>query len=856
MRRALRRLGRAGVRLLLAAHLLARVAHATDEGDLASLDLTHGDGVAAVQGEWRFADARIIDVAHRAPDADGQPTGAKRRTQSLEPRAGAAGFDDARLQPIAPESLAQRRGNGRLSFGWYVLRFVVPEQIAGVSVAGRTLLFETTVDDYAEIWVDGALPRALGQRGGSVVAGWNAPNRVVLRREARPGDAVRVAVFAGNGPLSDPPANFLWMRSARLLLREPEARGPIAIPPREVNVEVRRESDGLDAVVPANPKLHEIAEGFRFTEGPVWSGEENALLFSDPNENRIWRWSAEQGLSVFRERSGHDEAHPAGLAQPGSNGLALDPSGRLTICEHGRRRVVRLERDGGVTVLAERFEGARLDSPNDLVWRSDGTLFFSDPPFGLPMQHDDPRRETPFAGVYAWRDGVLRLLVRDLAGPNGIALSPDERVLYVGNWDPARKVVMRFDLDARGAVSNGRVFADLGREPGEDAIDGIEVDADGRVYVSGPGAIWIFAPDGERLGAIVTPKHVHNMAFGDADGRTLYLAARSSLYRLRLNVAGAQRAPAPPGSIVRGDPALDAIVPPGTRFERVASGFGWTEGPLWDARAGELLFSDVQGNAIRAWRSDGSVRRVVERSGWTGEGAFAGREPGSNGLAFDREGRLVAAQHGDRRVVRFERDGTRTPILERVDGRRLSSPNDLLVDARGALWLTDPPFGLPRGAGDPAREIARTQVLRRDADGRVHVITDRFPFANGLALAPDARTLFVSSADPVHPAWWEIPIAAGGSAGEPRLFADGAALRRFGPGSADGMKLGPGGALFAAGPGGVHVFSRDGRWLGALLTRTATSNVALGEDGRTLFVTASDAIWRARLAPEDAIARQ
>jgi gluconolactonase len=262
------------------------------------------------------------------------------------------------------------------------------------------------------------------------------------------------------------------------------------------------------------------------------------LLFSDPNQNTIYRLSKDGQVSVFRSKSGYAGLDVGEYGQPGSNGLTLDREGRLTINEHGNRRVTRLEKNGVLTVLADRYQGRRLNSPNDLVYRSDGALFFTDPPFGLPKFHDDPRRELPFSGVFRLLDGELALVASDLTGPNGLAFSPDERHLYVGNWDPKRKVVMRYDVAPDGTLSNPSVFVDLTAEPGEDAIDGVKVDRAGNVYISGPGGLWIMAPDGKHLGTIVGPEHPHNFAWGDDDGRTLYLCARTSVYRIRLGVEG------------------------------------------------------------------------------------------------------------------------------------------------------------------------------------------------------------------------------------------------------------------------------------------------------------------------------
>ena len=506
----------------------------------AVVDLMTADGARQAGAQWRHADVELVPALHRAPDADGQPNGAPVKTWDYAPHAGAASFDDSSWAVLDPAKTNARLGNGRLSFHWYRIAVTVPAKLGNFDPSGAALYFDTTLDDYAEVWVDGAIARSLGQVGGSVIAGWNARNHVLLTRRATPGQKIQIAVFAANGPLSDPPANFIWMREAKLVFEQPGLSAPVAVTPSEVNVEIERLDPALDAIVPSNPKLIEVADGFQFTEGPVWLRDRGVLLFSDPNANRIYRYDprGDGALGVFREQSGYDGADIAEYRQPGSNGISVDPQGRITNDEHGRRRVVRLEKDGTLAVLADRYEGKRLNSPNDLVYRSDGALFFTDPFFGLPKFRDDPRRELDFAGVYVWKDGTLRLLTREFSGPNGIALSPDEKTLYVGNWDDQRKVVMRYDLAPDGSIANGRVFADLTPIPGEDAIDGVKVDQQGNVYVSGPGGSHVYAPTGTRLGTIRTPQHAHDFAWGDDDGRTLYLAARSKLYRIRLGVAG------------------------------------------------------------------------------------------------------------------------------------------------------------------------------------------------------------------------------------------------------------------------------------------------------------------------------
>jgi gluconolactonase len=499
----------------------------------AIVNLATDEGAALVGGQWRYRDARIIEVEHRSPGPDLRPSGPPNRTYDISPHAGAADFDDTAWESIAPKGLEDRRSTGRLSFGWYRINVTIPEKVGALSTAGSTVVFEIVVDDYAEVWVDGSLPIALGQTGAQFIKGFNAPNRVVLTRDARPGQRIQLAVFGANGPLSNPPGNYVWVRSATLDFYKPGRIGRQA----EVKADVRRVDPALDAIIPAGLSIEKLAGGFIFTEGPVWVPD-GYLLFSDPNANTIYRWTPDGQVSVFRTKSGYAGVDVAEYGQPGSNGITLDSEGRITINEHGNRRVVRIEKNGVVTVLADRYQGKRLNSPNDLVYRSDGTLFFTDPPFGLPKAFDDSRKELLFSGVYSLKDGRLTLAATDLTGPNGLALSPDERYLYVANWDPKKKVVMRYRAHPDGTLTHGEVFFDMTNAPGEDALDGIKVDVRGNLYVSGPGGLWILSPEGKHLGTIVGPEHPHNLAWGDADGRTLYLTAQTGLYRIRLNIPG------------------------------------------------------------------------------------------------------------------------------------------------------------------------------------------------------------------------------------------------------------------------------------------------------------------------------
>jgi gluconolactonase len=505
----------------------------------AVVDLATPDGAALVSGQWRYSDAKLVETDFPLPGPDRKPTGPSARTYDVSPHAGAADFDDSRWPVLDPATLAERRGGGKVCFSWYRFNVTIPPRIGGFDTAGSTVVFEIVVDDYAEVWVDGTLPRDLGQQGGSIVAGFNVPNRLVVGRGVLPGQKIQLAVFGMNGPISDAPANYIWIRSARLEFYEP----PYAITPQKVETKVVKADPALDAIVPPGASIERLAEGFVFTEGPIWLSE-GALLFSDPNANTIYKWTPDNQVSVFRAESGYAGADISQYRQPGSNGLTLDAEGRLVINEHGNRRVTRLEPDGTLTVLADRSEGRRLNSPNDLVYRSDGALYFTDPPFGLPKVYDDPNKELPYSGVFCLIDGTLKLVSTDLKGPNGIALSPREDVLYVANWDEARKVVLRYDVHPDGTLSGGAVFADLTvAAPGEEALDGLKVDLHGNVYVSAPGGVWIYSAAGKYLGTISGPERPANFAWGDLDGRTLYLAAHTGLYRIRLLVPGVRPRP-------------------------------------------------------------------------------------------------------------------------------------------------------------------------------------------------------------------------------------------------------------------------------------------------------------------------
>ena len=290
----------------------------------------------------------------------------------------------------------------------------------------------------------------------------------------------------------------------------------------------------LDRLIASDAVVEKIADGLSWAEGPLWDASTGSLLFSDVPRNAIYRWRPGEGVTLAIPRSGYTGEAPFTGPEPGSNGLTFDRDGRLVLCQHGNRRIVRREPDGRFTVLADRFEGRRLNSPNDLVHHPNGDLYFTDPIFGLPRGFDDPERDLDFQGVFrVGSDGWVQAVVRDLPAPNGLAFSPDGRTLYVANSERSRPVWMAYDVGSDGAVSGGRQFAEASAwiQPNENVPDGMKVDRDGNVFATGPGGVHVFAPDGTRLGRIVVGVPLGNVAWG-ADG-TLFIAANHWLVRVR-----------------------------------------------------------------------------------------------------------------------------------------------------------------------------------------------------------------------------------------------------------------------------------------------------------------------------------
>jgi gluconolactonase len=303
---------------------------------------------------------------------------------------------------------------------------------------------------------------------------------------------------------------------------------------------INRKNPRLDKLVSEGAQMEQLADGFDWSEGPVWIKDGGYLLFSDVPSNSVMKWKEGEGISLFMKPAGYTGVADY-MPEPGSNGLGLDPQGRVVFCEHGDRRVSRLEKQGGKKTLVDNYQGKRLNSPNDLAYKSNGDLYFTDPPYGLPKQYDDPRRELDYCGVYRLStDGQVTLLTTEMTRPNGIAFSPDEKTLYVAQSDPEAAVWKAFDVKTDGTLGKGRVFADATAwaKAGQKGLpDGMKVDQAGNLFATGPGGVHVFAPDATHLGTFETGQATGNCAWGD-DGSTLYIMADMYLARIKLATKG------------------------------------------------------------------------------------------------------------------------------------------------------------------------------------------------------------------------------------------------------------------------------------------------------------------------------
>jgi gluconolactonase len=300
------------------------------------------------------------------------------------------------------------------------------------------------------------------------------------------------------------------------------------------------------------------------------------------------------------------------------------------------------------------------------------------------------------------------------------------------------------------------------------------------------------------------------------------------------------------GSIDRKDPKIDALIPKDVKIEVLSAGYKWTEGPVWDKKAGAILFTDIPNNRVVSWSDKKGATDFLKPSGYTGTAPFTGAEPGANGLAFDKSGTLVLCQHGDRRVSKLV-DGKFVTLADKYMGKRLNSPNDLTIHSNGDIYFTDPPYGLPGQMKDPGKELDFQGVYRLKPNGEVTLLTKEMTRPNGIALSPDEKTLYVANSDPDKAIWMAFPVKADGTIGAGKLIHDSTPEVKAGkPGLPDGLKVDAKGNIFATGPDGVFVFDAESKYLGKIVIGDKNANCGWGDDGTVLYICANDKMVRVK----------
>jgi gluconolactonase len=508
----------------------------------AVVDLRKTESATLVNAQWQVREAEIKDVSFNAPGPSKTdalllyPTGSEINTHNIFPNIADAAFNDNNWQKVNANDLEQRKGSGKLSFVWYKTSITIPEKMNGEDISGTTVYFEITADDYSEIYVNGKQGKQFGQTGAGVISGFNARNRLPLTTNAKAGEKFDIAILVINGTIGNEPDNYVWIRNAVLDIYKP------TVFKNEQAGKLYKVENEFDNIIAPNTPIEKLADGFSFTEGPVWHPD-GFLLFSDPNLNVIYRYNPiNKNVTIYQSHSGYTGTDIGTLGQPGSNGLAIDAEGRLIVCQHGNRQLIRHELKGPITILADKVDGKRLNSPNDVVIKSDGTIYLTDPPYGLSKNYQDSKKELDYQGVIMIRDGKVTTVAKDCGGPNGIAFSPDEKYLYVSNWDITdihhTKNIWRYEVQDNGNLKNGKVFYSFNYTLDDEALDGLKVDKAGNIFSSAPGGVYVIDANANLLGKIECAERPANMAWGDADGKTLYLTAHTGLYKIRTLTGG------------------------------------------------------------------------------------------------------------------------------------------------------------------------------------------------------------------------------------------------------------------------------------------------------------------------------
>ncbi len=533
-------------------------------------------------------------------------------------------------------------------------------------------------------------------------------------------------------------------------------------------------------------QLEKIATGFGFTEGPVWDPH-GFLYVSDEEQNKLSRVYPDGRVETVLN-----------IGDP--DGSTLDAEGHLITTASVLRAIIQVDPDGKYKVLADKFEGKKFNSPNDIVLGPDGALYFTDPTLDLPK---GDKQELDFQGVFRLgKDGSVRLLNRDLTAPNGLTFSPDGKRLYVN--DTKLREIRVYDVGPNMELQDGRVFA---KEEGRGGVpDGMRVDMKGNVYCTGPGGLWVWDAGGHRLGTIMLPESTANFNWGDKDYSTIYFSSKTSIYRLKTRAQGF--VPGAVGNFVT------------AQVELVATGFPGGEGPVW-SRQGFLIFSDYSRDRLYKY-APGKTPEVYRED-----------SKGANGNTLDRQGRLYSCEYKSRRVTRTDRNGKVEVLVDKFEGKRFNAPNDIVVRRDGHVYFSDPLF-----TPLDHRDLDFYGVYHVTPKGTIEAIARMTSRPNGVALSPDGKILYVANTD-------EKNIRAYDLDRNGKTLNERVVISNL-PGGPDGIRTDVKGNLYVAAHG-VFVYSPSGRLLGTIATPVSPRNLAFGDsDMRTLYIV-GNSIYRVRV---------